>query len=125
MGATLIDGVLVGIVAGIILAAAGISPVGRFFLEGLIQAVYQVVMLGAFAGRTIGNRVVSTQTVDGRTGIPIGYDKAFPRAAVQLVLNYTGIGGLVDVLWPLWDKQNQTLHDKAAGTVVLRTDISA
>jgi uncharacterized RDD family membrane protein YckC len=24
------------------------------------------------------------------------------------------------VLWPLWDPRNQTIHDKAAGTVVLR-----
>jgi uncharacterized RDD family membrane protein YckC len=27
----------------------------------------------------------------------------------------------VDILWPLWDRQKQTLHDKIAGTVVLRT----
>jgi len=26
----------------------------------------------------------------------------------------------LDLLWPLWDRRNQTLHDKAAGTVVLR-----
>ena len=45
----------------------------------------------------------------------------FP-ALVQIVLAFTIIGGFLDVLWPLWDRQNQTLHDKAAGTVVLRTD---
>ena len=44
------------------------------------------------------------------------------RALVQIVLAFTIIGGFLDVLWPLWDRQNQTLHDKAAGTVVLRTD---
>jgi uncharacterized RDD family membrane protein YckC len=27
---------------------------------------------------------------------------------------------LVDDLWPLWDKQKQTLHDKVAGTVVVK-----
>ena len=27
---------------------------------------------------------------------------------------------LVDLLWPLWDARRQTLHDKIAGTVVLR-----
>ena len=26
---------------------------------------------------------------------------------------------LVDYLWPLWDKKNQTLHDKLAKTVVI------
>ena len=28
---------------------------------------------------------------------------------------------LLDVLWPLWDEQKQTLHDKAAGTFVIKT----
>ncbi len=27
---------------------------------------------------------------------------------------------LLNVLWPLWDRQRQALHDKAAGTVVVR-----
>jgi uncharacterized RDD family membrane protein YckC len=27
---------------------------------------------------------------------------------------------LLDMLFPLWDKQRQTLHDKIAKTVVLR-----
>jgi uncharacterized RDD family membrane protein YckC len=27
----------------------------------------------------------------------------------------------LDLLWAAWDKQRQTLHDKAAGTVVLRS----
>jgi uncharacterized RDD family membrane protein YckC len=28
---------------------------------------------------------------------------------------------LLDVLWPLWDEKKQTLHDKAAGTFVIKT----
>jgi uncharacterized RDD family membrane protein YckC len=28
---------------------------------------------------------------------------------------------LLDVLWPLWDEKKQTLHDKAAGTFVVKT----
>ena len=42
---------------------------------------------------------------------------------VEFVLGVTIIGGILDALWPVWDAQNQTLHDKAAGTVLLRTDI--
>jgi uncharacterized RDD family membrane protein YckC len=30
------------------------------------------------------------------------------------------IPGLIDVLFPLWDPRHQTLHDKAAGSIVLR-----
>jgi len=33
-----------------------------------------------------------------------------PLGSVALLLN---------VLWPLWDPQKQTLHDKAAGTIVV------
>jgi uncharacterized RDD family membrane protein YckC len=67
--------------------------------------------------------VVRTVTVDGRTGAPVSYNRAVPRALVEGVLWITFIGGILDSLWPLWDRQNQTLHDKAAGTVVLRTDV--
>ena len=33
-----------------------------------------------------------------------------PLGSVALILN---------ILWPLWDPQKQTLHDKAAGTIVV------
>lgn len=32
-----------------------------------------------------------------------------------------GVFNLVDHLWPLWDRRSQTIHDKAARTVVVRT----
>ena len=66
----------------------------------------------------------STVTIDGRTGATPGYDRAVPRGgSVQIVLAFDHHRRLLlDALWPLWDRQNQTLHDKAAGTVVLRTD---
>ena len=35
---------------------------------------------------------------------------------VLIVLQITFIGGILDFLWPLWDRQNQTLHDKAASS---------
>jgi uncharacterized RDD family membrane protein YckC len=114
---------LIGVVSAIILAATGTSRGAGYFVEALLQVIYQIVLLGN-GGRTVGNRVVNTITVDGRNGVPIKYDRAVPRALVQAVLGFTIIGGILDVLWPLWDRQNQTLHDKAAGTVVLRTDIS-
>jgi uncharacterized RDD family membrane protein YckC len=125
VGATVVDGIVIGVISGIILGIAGVSVTGwsRYFLEGVFQVVYQILLLGGNRGRTLGNRVVNTVTVDGRTGTPISYDRAIPRSLVQALLGFTIIGGVLDILWPLWDRQNQTLHDKAAGTVVLRTDV--
>jgi uncharacterized RDD family membrane protein YckC len=117
-----IDGILVGIVAAIILGIAGAHSTGARFLEVLIQLVYLVVLLGGNRGRTVGNLALRTRTIDGRTGQTITYDRAVIRSLVEVVLAFTVIGGIADILWPLWDQQNQTLHDKAAGTVVLRTD---
>jgi uncharacterized RDD family membrane protein YckC len=111
------------VVSGIILAATGTSRGTGYFLEAVLQAVYLILMIGGHGGRTVGNMAASTVTIDGRTGAPAGYDRAVPRALVQIVLAFTIIGGILDILWPLWDRQNQTLHDKAAGTVVLRTDV--
>jgi uncharacterized RDD family membrane protein YckC len=28
---------------------------------------------------------------------------------------------LLAYLWPIWDRRNQTLYDKMAGTIVVRT----
>ncbi len=123
MGATVIDGILVGIVAAIILGIAGVNTDARSLLEILIQFIYLVVMLGGNAGRTVGNLALRTRTINARTGAPCTYDRAVPRTLVEVVLAITVIGGILDILWPLWDSQNQTLHDKAAGTVVLRTDV--
>ena len=36
---------------------------------------------------------------------------------VSIVL---GLPWLLDMLWPLWDARNQTLHDKVVSTVVIR-----
>ncbi|MGH9114397.1 MAG: RDD family protein, partial [Acidimicrobiales bacterium] len=90
-------------------------------IEPLVIAAYQILLLGQVRNQTVGNMAARTRVVDARSGGTIGYDKAAIRAIVELVLNYTVIGGLLDILWPLWDRQNQTLHDKAAGTVVLKT----
>jgi uncharacterized RDD family membrane protein YckC len=123
VAATLVDGILIGLVFAIILTSAGMGALSRSLVELLFQAVYQIVMLGGYGGRTIGNRVARTRTVNAGTGALPGYEQAVPRALVQAALAFTIIGGFIDILWPLWDNQNQTLHDKAAGTVVLRTDI--
>ena len=111
------DTIIVGIVVVIlILAAKGFGA-----LVGIIlYAVYYTMMLSR-GGQTLGNRSVGTVVVDSRTGGPLSTGKALGRWASQAVLGWIPFGGLLDVLFPLWDREKQTLHDKMAGTVVLQT----
>ena len=121
VGATVLDGVIIGIPIGFILGLAG---AGQNTIEGIsavVFFVYQVLMLGRPKGQTIGNMGVRTRVMDANNpGAPITPGKAAVRALVLLVLQITVIGWILDVLWPLWDARNQTLHDKAAGSLVVR-----
>jgi uncharacterized RDD family membrane protein YckC len=61
---------------------------------------------------------------DGRNS---GWGATFVREfLIKSILMYLfaiitlGIVGLLNLLWPLWDKDNQALHDKIAGTYVVQ-----
>jgi len=118
VGATVVDG-LVLLIPNLILRYAG-GPTGGGLLSLIVDAAYITLMLGQ-KGQTVGNMAVHTRVVDSRTGGQISYGKALGRWASELVLVILFvIPWILDILWPLWDRDNQTLHDKMAGTVVLR-----
>jgi uncharacterized RDD family membrane protein YckC len=118
VGATVVD-FLVLLVPNAILRAVGGNG-GGYFLSVVLDAAYITLMLSR-RGRTVGNMAVHTRVVDSRTGGPISTGKALGRWASEFVLFLLLIvPGILDLLWPLWDRENQTLHDKMAGTVVLR-----
>ena len=89
----------------------------------VIQGAYATFMNGSEKGQTVGKKVVNIQVRDEATGGPIGYGKAFLRWLVGALISLftCGIGGLLDVLWPLWDNKRQTLHDKVVNTLVVET----
>jgi uncharacterized RDD family membrane protein YckC len=96
----------------------------KTFLAGyvvvlIVQGVYLSLQI-ASRGQTVGNRAAGTKVVDMNTGAIPSQGKAWGRWAVQAVIGFIPLVGLVNILWPLWDSQNQTLHDKAVGTVVIR-----
>lgn len=117
VGATIIDGIICAIIPVIIQVA--ISRALGDTLNVLVNLLYVVLLLGRPDARTVGMMAVSTRCVDAASGGPIGYGRSFLRWLVTLVLGITIIGGILDILWPLWDKQNQTLHDKAAHSLVI------
>jgi uncharacterized RDD family membrane protein YckC len=79
-------------------------------------------------GQTIGKRIVKIKVVSLADRGPVTGGAAAKRAAVYgLAPQVPLIGslfGLLNSLWLLWDKPNrQCLHDKAAGTVVIKTEM--
>ena len=121
VGATVLDGLIVGIPIGFILGLVGAGQNTIQGISAVVFFVYQAVMLGMPRGQTVGNMGVRTRVVDANNpGVSISGGRAAIRALVLLVLEITVIGLILDVLWPLWDPRNQTLHDKAAGCLVVR-----
>lgn len=116
-GATIVDG-LVLIVPNFIVDVAGGRGLGTL-LSLALSAAYVSIMLSR-NGQTVGNMAVRTRVIDARTGGPLSPGKALGRWAAELVLAILFfVPLLLDFLWPLWDRQNQTLHDKMAGTLVV------
>jgi uncharacterized RDD family membrane protein YckC len=112
--AAFIDGILVGIVSGILRLILGNTGAGLGFLVGIAYYTY----FHGNTGQTPGDAALSIRVVDKETGTPIGYGRAFVRWLVSIV---SGIVLLIGYLWMLWDSEKQTWHDKAANSVVVPT----
>jgi uncharacterized RDD family membrane protein YckC len=85
-----------------------------------LPSLYQWVMLGIW-GQTLGKMAVGIAVRRGADASSIGFARALGRVASVFVLGIVTIPLLVSYLWPLWDTRNQTLHDKMANTIVVRT----
>ncbi|HEX9775296.1 MAG TPA: RDD family protein [Actinomycetota bacterium] len=123
VGAYLIDAVIiVGIL--LLLLALGIATesLGPFLLLGsfaLVSVVYKPVMEGA-RGQTLGKMALNIRVVRASDAGPIGYGEAFMRWFIMAIAGFVPLGTLVDLLWPLWDRYKQCLHDKVAKTIVVK-----
>jgi uncharacterized RDD family membrane protein YckC len=75
----------------------------------------------AEGGQTLGkmNGGIAVRR-DGDEDASLGYVRSFLRAAMPPFLWLLIIPGLLDVLWPMWDRKKQTIHDKLVGSVVVR-----
>ena len=114
LGAVLIDGILIAIVAGILYA---ILKGAGYALGILLSIAYVVYFEGGPTGQTIGKRALGIRVYDfGGSGGQIGYGRAFIRWLGKIV---SGIPCYLGYLWMLWDKESQTWHDKLATTVVV------
>jgi uncharacterized RDD family membrane protein YckC len=136
-GAWIIDNLILaipwGVAVGLIIAASaeengGGGSDGLWVLGILATAaaliipfVYFAILNGNERGQTLGKRAtgIRVRKKDGVT--PLGTGRALGRyAIVAVVATVLGPLILVDYLWPLWDADNQALHDKVVDSVVVR-----
>ena len=130
VGASLLDFlVLVPLLLVVSVALVHAPPITAILVGFVIEFAYLSLMWTKRNGQTIGAKALGIRVV-AADGSPMTPEMAYRRAAVyQLfsvgssmtwVLRPLGsVALLLNVLWPLWDSQKQTLHDKAAGTIVV------
>ncbi len=140
----LIDGALVGAAGGVLLLVAifgfgGIAGIGHglgseglrglglsgccclfslFPIATLAVGLWNKVYLVAQRGFSIGQGLVKIKVVDAQ-GQLLTTGTALLRLLAHAGLSFVPLGGILDLLWPLWDERRQTLHDKAVGCYVI------
>lgn len=102
---------VIGGISSIIVASA---------LGSLISFVISfsyIVLLNANGG-TLGKRALDMRLQNRETGENIGIGMAALRYFVAIA---SGLAIFLGYLWCIWDANKQTWHDKAAGSVVVKT----
>jgi uncharacterized RDD family membrane protein YckC len=133
LAALLVDITVLILVIAVALLAAGVSAEelrarmreGETLLVVVLflipEAIYYTALIGS-RSQTLGKMALGIKVVDAESRSPIGYARAFTRwlSTATLRALFT-IPTVIDHLWPLRDPRNQTLHDKLARSVVVRT----
>ena len=125
--AYIIDGIILGIVGGVIYAALGVNLSDPNSFQSTryqgAQGANLVISFVYFAGlwtvmgASLGQRIFGMRVVDANTGQPIGFGKAALR---WLGLLISFLVCFIGVIWVAFDGRKQGWMDKIAGTVVLR-----
>jgi uncharacterized RDD family membrane protein YckC len=114
--ASLLDGVLLGIVGGLLRALFGFGA--GVALQTLLGLAYYAYLEGSPSGQTIGKRALNIRVVDFNGGGSIGPARALVRYIGRII---SAIPCLLGYFWMLWDPEKQTWHDKFATSVVVPT----
>lgn len=115
----------VAIVAGWIAGGTRSNTIDVVFglvaLAGLVWAVLNALRAGS-SGQSYGKRVAGIRLARLADGQPIGAGRGFLRLFLNWILWVAClVPGVLNLLWPLWDRKHQTWSDKAAKSVVVKT----
>jgi uncharacterized RDD family membrane protein YckC len=145
VGAALIDSLIIGVGALIILALFGsVFSIGFFASDetGIIALIvglmlsfvaiaimallYAPLMMDRTNGKTLGRMATGIRVVRAN-GQPMTFGFAMLREVAVKALLFgfagsvtVGLANLADVLWPLWDDENRALHDFVVDTRTVR-----
>lgn len=127
-GAELLDGLFVTLPLGIAVSLFEVpARLGSLIVFFAVFA-YNWVLDSEPNGQTWGKRIVGIRVVGHENGELITRAQGAARsgvvAALSLASNFVlglGLLSVLNMLWPLWDPKRQTWHDKAAGSIVVRT----
>jgi len=90
-------------------------------LQAVLVILYGGLLCGSQRGQTVGMMAVRVRAFDANTGEPIGYGRGIWRGFFEYLLAILFfIPWVIDMLFPIWDSRNQTLHDKVSNTVVVK-----
>lgn len=103
-------------------------PLAGLLVSAPLALVYLTLSHGSERGQTVGDRVngIVVRSDPLRTGVGgrLTHGQAFGRSvATGLFLCLFFVGGVLDFMWPLWDRRRQAWHDKLAGTIVVRKSV--
>ena len=87
-------------------------------IQELVVGYLYFILFFAFSGRTLGKRVFRLRVIDLKGRPRLGWYQAFERAHGYAASTLVALLGFFQVLW---DSDGLTMHDKLAGTTVIRT----
>jgi uncharacterized RDD family membrane protein YckC len=89
------------------------------FLISLGLGLWNRVFRQGKTGQSVGKSALHIKLVDNTHFQPVGAGKAFLREFLSGLFNNACF---LNLLWPLWDDQKQTWHDKVMSTYVIKSD---
>jgi uncharacterized RDD family membrane protein YckC len=125
VGATLLDGLFIGLPLTILAISFGLADSADATLlraaGWVVGVVYAALLLAYHRGQTLGKQAAGVRVLT-EDGAPIGLGRATGREVVKAIFGVTFVLYVIDVLWPLWQSENRALHDLIAGTRVVEAD---